>query len=144
MSHVFEAAQEKVLTRLRTTAIPSVFEVAVPAGYKLPVERGVHLPYICVAFGGMSPVRSSNQGITSSKDDLKWTTVSVEVVGESPKTVRKVTAIVRDVLEGYIVDETWSELSETLAGDYTVYTPDYDLWPVRYATGIFFNGMANA
>ena len=52
--------------------------------------------------------------------------------------------IVRETFEGYIVDESWSELTELLAGDYTMYAPDYDLWPVRFATGIHYTAYANA
>jgi hypothetical protein len=48
------------------------------------------------------------------------------------------------LLEGWGPDESWGELEEKLAGDYTVYKPEYNLWPVRYATGIFFNTFANA
>lgn len=144
MALTFAEAQEKILALLKASDIPSVFDGPVPPGHHLPRVGLAHLPYACVSFGGMSPVAQRSQGITTSRDDLKWTALSVECIGESPRDVRKVTAIVRDLLEGYSPDETWGELSETLAGDYSVRAPDSDLWPVRHATGIFFNTYANA
>ena len=139
----FFDTQEHILERLRATDIPNVFEVGVPPGLILPTRQGYHLPYLLVSFGGLSPVAMRNQGIESSKWDLKWTNVAIECVGASQRDTRRVSAIVRERLEGYIPDPSWSELTETLSGDYAVKVPEYDLWPVRYATGIVFNGYAN-
>lgn len=140
-----EDVQDKILQRLRETDIPNVFEVSVPAGFVLPKQYGVILPYALVSFGGLTPVAGRQKGITSVADDIKWTAVAVECVGNSPSDVRKVTKIVRATLgKGYIPDESWGELEEQLAGDYTIQQPDADLAPVRYATGIIFNTNANA
>lgn len=145
----FEDVQDLITERVRNTAwkgmkIPNVFEVAIPTGFVLPKQNGAHLPYALISFGGMSPVALRNKGITSSRDDLKWTAVAFEAVGNSPADVRKVTKIIRGLIEGFNPDPSWGELEEQLAGDYTVLEPDYDLWPVRYATGIVFNTNANA
>lgn len=140
----FEAAQNEILALLRATDIPNVFDGVVPTGFKLPVQNNAHLPYICVSFGGKSPVAMRSQGIDGSRNDIKRTTVAVECVGDSPADVRKVCEIVRDVLEGYIVDVSWGELSETLAGDYTMYKPEYTLWPIRFAVGIHYSALVNA
>jgi len=144
MTMTFAEAQQAIMDRLAASPIPNVFEGAVPPGFVLPSENNAHLPYVCISFGGKSPVALSNQGITSSRDHLKRTTVTVECIGDSPRDVRRVTEIVRDLLEGYIVDDSWGELSELLAGDYTMYQPDYELWPVRYATGIHYSAYTNA
>lgn len=143
MTLTFSQAQEALIARLKATTIPNVFEATVPPGFILPEQNGAHLPYACISFGGKSPIAGRNQGITSSRDDLKRTTLIVECIGDSPKDVRRVTEIVRDVFEGYEVDPSWSELSESVAGDYTMYKPDHAMWPVRYATGIHFVALTN-
>jgi len=140
----FTEAQDALIARLKDSAIPNVFEANVPAGFILPQENNAHLPYACVSFGGKSPLAARNTGIVGTKADMKRTSVAVECIGDSPRDVRRITEIVRDLFEGYEVDESWSELTETLAGDYTMYLPDYGLWPVRYATGIHFGAMTNA
>lgn len=144
----FETVQDHLVEYLKLpfngVTIPNVFEVAVPPGFILPMDHGVHLPYALISFGGQSPVAMRNQGITTTRDDLKWTSVAVEAIGNSPRDVRYVTRIVRGLLEGYKPDASWGELQEQLAGDYTVLKPEYELWPVRYATGIVFNTNANA
>jgi hypothetical protein len=144
MALTFLEAQEALITRLKDSTIPNVFEGSVPAGFILPQQNGAHLPYVCVSFGGKTPVAQAGQGFASSRNDLKRTTMMVECIGESPRDVRRVAEIIRDLLEGYEVDESWSELTELLSGDYTMYAPDYDLWPVRYATGLHYSAFTNA
>lgn len=144
MAISFLEAQEAIIATLKATDIPNVFEADVPAGFDLPKQNGAYLPYACISFGGKTPVAMAAQGITSSRDDLKRTAVTVECIGDSPRDVRRVAEIVRDALEGFIVDESWGELTELLAGDYTMYKPDTDIWPTRYATGIHYTGYANA
>lgn len=144
MAKDLEDVQDSIIERLRDSDIPNVFEVSVPAGVKLPRQNGVILPYVLVSFGGLTPVAMRNKGITTNTDDIKWTAVAVECVGNSPSDVRKVTKIVRRLLSGHQPDESWGELEEQLAGDYTIQQPDADLSPVRYATGLIFNTNANA
>lgn len=140
----FIDVQDAILNRLQTSGIPQVWEGAVPAGVKLLTSNGAHLPYAIVSFGGKSPVAGKNQGIASTALDLKWTSVAVECVAASPRDVRLSTKIVRNLLEGYIPDPDWGELSERLSGDYQVLRPEYEPWPVRHATGIVFNANTNA
>lgn len=144
MALTFLEAQEALIARLKATDIPNVFEGSVPPGFILPHQNGSHFPYACISFGGKTPVAMTKQGIGSSKDDLKRTAVTVECVGDAPRDVRRVAELVREAFEGYIVDESWGELTELLAGDYAMYAPDYDLWPVRNATGIHYTAFANA
>ena len=144
MALTFLEAQEALVARLRATSIPNVFEGTVPPGFTLPHQNGSHFPYACISFGGKTPVAQTNKGLDTTKNDLKRTAVTVECIGDSPRDVRRVAEIVRDAFEGYQVDESWSELEELLAGDYTMYAPDYDLWPVRNATGIHYTAFTNA
>lgn len=136
--------QDGILELLKTIGIPSVFEGAIPTGYKLPKTYGFISPYLIVTFGGQSPVALRNQGIDSSKKDVKWTTVATEVVANSQGDARRAAQLVREALEGYQPDPAWGELSETLSGDYAVQRPDYDLPQVRYAVGIVFSTLSNA
>lgn len=136
--------QDYLIELLRATDIPSVWEETVPAGQELPKQNKVYLPYALVSFGGAAPVAGWQQGITSSKDDLKWTSIAVECVGATPRSKRLVAQIVRDTFEGLIPDPSWGQLREQLSDSYTVKVPDFDLWPVRFATGIVFNTQMNA
>lgn len=140
-----EEVQNQLIAYLRNNPqIPNVWEETVPAGVKLPKENDVFLPYVLISFGGQSPVKQDNQGIVSSADDLKWSSVAVECVGQYPEHKRTLAGVVRKMLEGYIPDPGWGQLREQLSDSYTVKVPDFSLWPVRYAIGIVFNTQVNA
>ena len=139
-----EEVQNSIIEYLRDSDIPNVWEETVPVGVVVPQQNGVYLPYVLISFGGQAPVAQWQQGITSSADDLKWTSIGIECIAQSPKDKRVVAAIVRRKLEGYIPDIGWGQLREQLSDSYTVKVPDFDLWPVRYATGIVFNTQDNA
>lgn len=138
-----EQVQDQILEQLKSTGI-QIWEETVPAGVKLKTQNNRHLPYVLISFGGQSPVAMWQQGITSSAQDLKWTSVGTECVGETPRDRRAISAIVRKTLEGYIPDAGWGQLREQLSDSYTVKVPEFALWPVRYATGIVFNTQVNA
>jgi hypothetical protein len=144
MLSTFVDDQDTIFDLLLAAGVPQVFEASLPAGTKHLEENTSIEPYALVSFGGRAPVSNADMGITSSADDLKWTTIAVEVWGESPRTVRRLAAIVRSVLEGYVISPDWGQLQEVLSGDYTVKKPDYDLSPIRFSTGIIFNTMTNA
>lgn len=138
-----EEDQDTILALLKTK-IPTVFEGALPDGFKLPTEGAYFLPYAIVMFGGLSPVAVRNQTITSSRDDLKWTAVSLEIVGHTPRTARYAAGKIRDALEGYSPSESWGELTEVLSTGYGIKVPDHDIWPLRYQIDMVFNTMTNA
>ena len=143
MASVVEV-QDALLEFLRASDLPNVFEEVVPVGTELPKQNNVFLPYVLVSFGGQAPVAQWQQGIVSSAHDLKWTSVGVECIGQSPHDKRVAASIVRELLEGYEPDPGWGQLREQLSDSYTVKVPDSDLWPVRFATGIVFNAQDNA
>lgn len=136
--------QDSIIAYLRDSDIPNVWEETIPVGVELPKQNDVYLPYVLISFGGQAPVAQWQQGITSSAHDLKWTSVGIECVGQSPRDKRTVAEIVRAKLEGYIPDSSWGQLREQLSDSYTVKAPDFTLWPVRFATGIVFNTQDNA
>lgn len=136
--------QNSLIERLLDAGVPNVWEGTVPAGIELPKQNGVYLPYAVVTFGGHSPVAQAMQGITSSADDLKWTSVAVEVVAPTPAMARQVEEIVRAQFEGYIPDPRWGQLREQLSDSYTVKVPDFELWPVRFVRASVYNTQLNA
>jgi len=145
MSLNFTEAHDAILAHLRDSDIPNVFDTTVPAGFELPRQNNTYLPYVLVSFSGKAQTTTTTAGITGSRDNLKNTLVAVECVGASPGDARRVADVARDKLDGYIVDESWSELSESLAGgDYKVTASESDLWPVRFATGMVFTALTNA
>ena len=95
MASPIEDVQDSILEFLRDSDIPNVWEETVPVGVELPKSKNVYLPYALVSFGGQSPVAEWMQGITSSAHDLKWTSIAVECVGQSPRDKRTVAGIVR-------------------------------------------------
>jgi len=144
MQLTLDADRETLITRLKGFGIPNVWEQTVPAGTTMPKQNGVYLPYAVISFGGLSPVAQNMQGITSSRDDLKWTSVAVESIGATPAIARQVETIVRDALEGYEPAPGWGQLREQLSDSYTVKVPDMDLWPVRFVRAMVFNAQTGA
>jgi hypothetical protein len=142
-----EDVQDRVFERIKALGAEmkfEVFEVSIPVGYELTEKFGQQNPYVLVSFGGQSEVASYNQGITSTVDNLKWTSVALEIVSNSPSTCRRIGGLIRKSLEGYSPDDSWGQLVEQLSGDYSVRNPEYDLWPVRQARGMVFNTNSNA
>ena len=144
MQTTLDADRDALIARLKSFDIPNVWEQTVPAGTKMPKENGVYLPYAVISFGGLSPVAQPMQGITSSRDDLKWTSVAVESIGATPRIARQLETIVRDAFEGYEPAPGWGQLREQLSDSYTVKVPDMDLWPVRYVRAMVFNAQTGA
>lgn len=116
-----------------------IWEETIPANTKPAQQLGRMVPYILISFGGQSPVAQPFQGITSSRDDLKWTSIGTECVGETPADRRAISRVVRETLEGLVPAPGWGQLREQLSDSYTVKAPEHSLWPVRFATGIVFN-----
>jgi len=144
MQDRLDETRDELTDLLKAAGIPNVFEQTVPTGFELPSEKGVYLPYAVISFGGLSPVAQAMQGITSSRDDLKWTSIAVESVGATPAMARRVESIVRDTFEGLEPAPGWGQLREQLSDSYTVKVPDMDLWPVRFVRAMVFNTQVGA
>lgn len=141
---LLDRQRESLIPLLESAGVPNVWEQVVPAGVELPTQNGRVLPYVLIGFGGQAPVAMRNQGITSSRDDLKVTSISIEAVGASPGDARRVENIVRDQLEGYDVGPGWGELREQLSDSYTVRVPDSQLFPVRFVRAAVWNAFIGA
>lgn len=142
----FTEAQDTILARLEARGAVDkfdVFEDSVPVGHKFETY-GPRTPYVTVTFGGKAQVQFSQQGITGTRDNMKNTSVGIEVVAVGPRAVRLIADAVRDELEGYTPSSRWGELGERLAGSYTVLKPESEVWPVRYASSVMFSATADA
>ena len=133
-----EEVQDSIITMFEDLGV-QIWEETVPTGVTPKSQNGRMVPYVLISFGGQSPVAQPQQGITSSRDDLKWTSIGTECVGETPADRRAISRVVRDMLEGYVPGPGWGQLREQLSDSYTVKRPEFSLWPVRFATGIVFN-----
>lgn len=142
----FVAAQDLILAEIKELGRINkfqVFENAVPTGTELEYQNGSYLPYVIVGFGGMSEARQDWQGITSSAEDVKWSSVVAFCVGDNPRTVRILKSLMRRKLEGHIPIYGWGELTEVLSGDFGISKPDADLSPLRYGETIAFKSVVD-
>ena len=144
MSQAFLEAQEHIIEKLETLAEAAQFDTydgAIPTGASLRKTGERYWPYVVYGFGGKSDVARRQQGITSSRDDLKQTAVVFYCVGDSPRTVRRLKNLIRDEFEGYVISDTWGQLTEKLSGDYGISKPDPDLIPLRFGESLVFGTM---
>lgn len=137
----FDEIQQVVVDRLFEIAARDKFdayEVDVPVGSARPnVEHNTN-PYVLIDFGGKGQTTYENQGITGTRDNMKWTSVVFEVVTNNPSTNRKISRIIRDEFEGYSPDPTWGEFIERVAAPMHDRQPSSggEFYPPRYSRAI--------
>ncbi len=119
----------------------SVYDGAIPTGDMLVQKNGRYWPYVVFGFGGKSEAANRMQGITSSAEDVKWTSLVFYCVGDTPKTVRRLKDVVRTEFEGYVPGDGWGQFKEILTGDFGISKPDPDLTPLRFGEPLVFKGM---
>ena len=122
----------------------SVFDGAIPTGDMLESRNGRYLPYVVFGFGGKTEAANRMLGIGSSRDDVKWTAFVAYCVGDSPATVRRLKDVIRTEFEGYLVDDSWGQLTEVLSGDFGISKPDPDLIPLRFGEPLVFKAITDA
>lgn len=139
----YEDIQQVLVDKLTTLGEATKFdtyEVDVPVGTVRQYEDQASPPYVLIDFGqkGQQPVGA--QGITGTRDDMKYTSVVFEVVANNPKTVRQILRIVRNEFEGFSPDPTWGELVERIASPLYDRQPSMggELYPPRYARTIAY------
>lgn len=146
MSEVFDDVQTDILRQINERGIRDKFQTfdgAVPTGKELKEEHGRYWPYVVVGFGGKSEAAGRQRGITSSAEDVKWTSLVVFCVGESAATVRKLKSILRKMFEGYAPMPGWGQYTEVLSGDFGISKPDPDLSPLRFGETIAFKSLTD-
>lgn len=134
----FDTGIENILARAKALGAENTFDVFdthIPAGYLTQYQNKAPLPYVLVDFGDKSEQPQSNQGITGTRDDMKWTVVMFEVVSPAPDTNRTLKAILRDSFEGWVPDQGWGEMVERYYARYSVQEPEgTEFWPARFTS----------
>jgi hypothetical protein len=134
----FDTGIENILTRLKALAETNrfdAFDTHIPAGYATQYQDKAPLPYVLVDFGDKAEQPQTSQGITGTRDDMKWTVVMFEVVSPAPDTNRAVKAILRDAFEGWVPDAGWGEMVERYYARYSVQEPEgTEFWPARFTS----------
>lgn len=102
-------AELDILQHFKSSVNAPVFEVEVDDDAVLPTSAdGLTLPYYVISFGG--PIRAAaGRGITSVRDDVMRSYVSVYCVAPDADAMRSIKNTAFDVLTGYIPDNA-SEL----------------------------------
>jgi hypothetical protein len=139
----YEDIQQAVIDKLGEIAATNKFdayEVDVPVGTSRPYVEGASLPYVLVDFGGKGQQPVGAQGITGTRDDMKYSSVVFECVANNPAVVRTLLRIVRDTFEGYSPDPTWGQFVERIASPLYNRQPSTggELYPARYGRTIAF------
>lgn len=128
------------LTALGVAQKFDTYEVDAPVGVPNQTSSALTLPFVVIDFGGKGQQPVGVQGITGTRDDMKYTSVVFEIVSANPAVTRMVCRIIRDNFEGFSPDSTWGELVERIA------SPLYnrqastggELYPPRYARSIAY------
>ena len=142
----FMDVQDETEAKLRALAAAMQFDVyegALPTGDQLKGRAGRTWPYVVFGFGGKSEAKRSVKNITTSADDVKWTSFICICVGDTPRTVRKLKDIIRIEFEGYTPRPGWGEFVEVLTGDFGISKPDADLMPLRFSEIITFKSLTD-
>lgn len=132
------------LTTLGNTMKFDTFDGAVPSGDTLKSRNGRYWPYVVYGLGGKTEAANRMQGIVSSRQDVKWTSLVLYCVGDTPATVRKLKDLLRDNFEGYSAGVGWGEFTEVLTGDFGISKPDPDLIPLRFGETMAFKALTDA
>lgn len=79
----------------------TVFRGAITEGERVPTdENGLVIPYIAVVFGGRGPVAQRQQGIGSTRHDLRRFMFGIEVYARDENELDDLSDRVEDILEG--------------------------------------------
>lgn len=138
----FDDGIAAILQRMKTLAQSQkfdAFDTQIPTGYRTQYENKAPLPYVLMDFGDKAQAELTSQGITGTRDDMKWTTVIFEVVAPASDTMRQIKSIVRNSFEGWVPTAGWGELVERYNARYALNEPEgTEFWPARYASGLVY------
>lgn len=142
----FLDVQEQIVTKIKAMADREkfyAFDGAIPSGAKLRAQDGRYYPYVIYGLGGKTEAANRMQGISSSRDDVKWTSLVLYCVGDDAATVRMLKDIFRTEFEGYEPAVGWGEFTEVLTGDFGISKPDPDLIPLRFGETMAFKALTD-
>lgn len=141
----FLKVQNEMIERIKALGVAMKFgtyDGAIPSGGELKSTNGRYWPYIIYGFGGKSEVANRYRGITSSAEDLKWSSMVFYCVADDNATIRKLKDVLRKEFEGYVPAIGWGQFTEVLTGDFGISKPDPDLIPLRYGETMAFSIIA--
>lgn len=121
----------------------STFDGAIPTGEQLHKTNGRYWPYVVYGLGGKTEAANRHQGITSTREDVKWTSLVFFCVGDTPSTVRKLKEVLREEFEGFVPSAGWGQFTEVLTGDFGISKPDPDLIPLRFGETLAFKNLGD-
>lgn len=142
----FLDVQDAIVARIKALGAAkkfSTFDGAIPTGEQLKTVNGRYWPYVVYGLGGKTEAANRHQGITSSKEDVKWTSLVFFCVGDTAGTVRRLKDVLREEFEGYIPALGWGQYTEVLTGDFGISKPDPDLIPLRFGEVISFKSLGD-
>ena len=142
----FLDTQNEIIKKVKALGVAqkfSTYDGALPTGDQLESTNGRYWPYVVFALGGKTEAANRHQGIVSSKEDVKWTSLVFFCVGDTPNTVRQLKDILREEFEGYIPAAGWGEYTEVLTGDFGISKPDPDLIPLRFGETLAFKNLGD-
>lgn len=143
----FLTVQSSIIADIKALGVMykfSTYDGAIPTGTELKSTNGRYWPYVVYGFGGKSEAANRQRGITSSAEDVKWSSMVFYCVGDTPSTVRKLKDILRTEFEGMVPGPGWGEFTEVLTGDFGISKPDPDLIPLRFGETMAFSIMTDA
>lgn len=145
MSEFFDI-QEQIVQKIKDLGVEmkfSTYDGALPTGDQLKQTNGRYWPYVVYGLGGKSEAANRMQGIGSSVDDVKWTSLVFHCVADTPSTIRRLKDILRGEFEGYEPASGWGQFTEVLTGDFGISKPDPDLIPLRFGEPMAFKALTD-
>lgn len=142
----FLDVQQQLINKIKALGVAQKFgtyDGAIPTGSELKSTNGRYWPYVVYGLGGKSQAANAQKGITSSAEDVKWSSLVFYCVGDTPTTVRQLKDILRTEFEGYVPATGWGEFTEVLTGDFGISKPDNDLIPLRFGETQAFKIMTD-
>lgn len=143
---VFLEVQDEMIEIIKQMGVDnkfSTYDGSIPSGEHLYSTNGRYWPYVVYGFGGKTQAAGRMQGIGSSRDDVKWTSLVLYCVGDTPATVRRLKDVMRNRFEGYTPRIGWGEYTEVLTGDFGISKPDPDLVPLRFGETLAFKSLTD-
>lgn len=142
----FLDVQEQIIAKIKALGAAqkfSVFDGAIPTGEQLKTVNGRYWPYVVFGLGGKTEAANRHQGITSSVEDVKWTSLVFFCVGDTPGTIRRLKDVLRTAFEGFVPSDGWGQFTEVLTGDFGISKPDPDLIPLRFGETMAFKNLGD-
>jgi hypothetical protein len=110
------------------------YETDIPVGTDRANEQHAIKPYVIVDFGNRGQQDTYSQGITGTRDNLKYLSIVFEIVSNNPAVTRRITNIVDDSFMGWSPDKTWGEFVNRIAAPLYSRQPSEggEFYPPRY------------